>query len=250
MEILSKDRVVDTLKTTGVEYVAWDGDIAGFGVRVRPSGAKSYIVQYRAGAGRKAPSRKLTLGPVGKLTPDEARTLAKRAVGSIAHGHDPAGKRAEDRKGLTVAELGRAEIAAMVNDPATDSIVLEALFEGPGLLTGLDPATRDQLLKIAVERTAGPALAALAEQEEALSLLNAALRMSGETLRVAVDVATGAFDKWLADAAPVDPKDTAAELAKATRDTLLANAAALPLAERMSLVDTLIATNVAAIKAV
>jgi integrase len=98
-------RMVDSLKVTAAEYVAWDGDIPGFGVRVRPSGSKSYIVQYRAGAGRKAPTRKLTLGAVGKLTPDEARNLARKAVGSIAHGLDPAGARADDRRGLTVGEL-------------------------------------------------------------------------------------------------------------------------------------------------
>ena len=98
-------RMVDSLKVAAAEYVAWDGDIPGFGVRVRPSGSKSYIVQYRAGVGRKAPTRKLTLGTVGKLTPDEARNLARRAVGSIAHGPDPAGARAEDRRGLTVGEL-------------------------------------------------------------------------------------------------------------------------------------------------
>src|SRR6516165_1458381 len=98
-------RMVDSLKVAAAEYVAWDGDIPGFGVRVRPSGSKSYIVQYRAGAGRKAPTRKLTIGAVGKLTPDEARNLARRAVGSIAHGLDPAGARAEDRRGLTVGEL-------------------------------------------------------------------------------------------------------------------------------------------------
>jgi hypothetical protein len=90
-------RMVDSLKVTAAEYVAWDGDIPGFGVRVRPSGSKSYIVQYRAGAGRKAPTRKLTLGAVGKLAPDEARNLARKAVGSIAHGLDPAGSRADDR---------------------------------------------------------------------------------------------------------------------------------------------------------
>src|SRR5215211_5017550 len=48
-------RTVDALKATGAEYVKWDVDIPGFGVRVRSSGAKTYIVQYRAGAGRKAP---------------------------------------------------------------------------------------------------------------------------------------------------------------------------------------------------
>ena len=64
-------------------------------------------MQYRAGAGRKAPTRKLTLGAVGKLTPDEARNLAKKAVGSIAHGLDPAGQRADERKGPHGGRIGR-----------------------------------------------------------------------------------------------------------------------------------------------
>ena len=98
-------RTVDGLKARETEYITWDADVAGFGVRVRPTGAKSYIVQYRAGVGRKAPTRKLTLGSIGKLTPDEARTLAKKAVGSIAHGLDPAGQRSDERKTLTMAEL-------------------------------------------------------------------------------------------------------------------------------------------------
>ena len=45
-------------------------------------------------------------------------------------------------------------------------LVLEALFEGPTILTGLDPTTRDQLLEMAVKRTAGVALLALQEQDE------------------------------------------------------------------------------------
>ena len=90
----SQSGSVDAFKARKAEYVAWDAEIPGFGVRIRPTGAKSYVVQYRAGVGRKAPTRKLTLGPVGKLTADAARTLAKKAVGSVAHGADPAGKRA------------------------------------------------------------------------------------------------------------------------------------------------------------
>ena len=65
----------------------------------------SYIVVYRAGAGRKAPVRKVTLGAVGKITPDTARDLAEKALGAIAHGRDPAAERAEDRRSLTVKEL-------------------------------------------------------------------------------------------------------------------------------------------------
>jgi len=47
-------------------------------------------VQYRAGSGRQAQQRRLTLGPVGKLTPEEARSLARRAIGAVANGKDPA----------------------------------------------------------------------------------------------------------------------------------------------------------------
>ena len=45
-------RVVDGLKVEVSEYAVWDAQLPGFGVRVRPSGSMSYIVVYRAGAGR------------------------------------------------------------------------------------------------------------------------------------------------------------------------------------------------------
>jgi integrase len=147
-------RTVDALKATRAEYVAWDADIAGFGVRVRPSGAKSYIVQYRAGAGRKAPTRKLTLGSVGRLTPDEARTLAKKAVGSIAHGSDPAGDRSEHRKGLTVAELARAFLADHVEPKRRAGTathyrdILERIAVPALGTTKADRVTRSDLAKV------------------------------------------------------------------------------------------------------
>ena len=98
-------RVVDGLGVTAGDYVAWDSELPGFGVRVRESGRKSYIVIYRAGSGRKAPLRKLTIGATSKLTPDEARALAKRTLGKVANGSDPAASKAEERKTLTVVEL-------------------------------------------------------------------------------------------------------------------------------------------------
>ena len=54
------NRAVDALKSNGSEFTVWDGAVAGFGVRVRPTGAKSYVVIYRAGAGRRAPVRGYT----------------------------------------------------------------------------------------------------------------------------------------------------------------------------------------------
>jgi hypothetical protein len=104
-------RLVDSLKKKGVEYFAWDDQLRGFGVRVRPSGAKSYVVKYQAGSGRGAPTRRMTLGPAGNLTPDEARTLAKRLLGSVAHGKDPAKEKAEERRAATLRELVTAFLA-------------------------------------------------------------------------------------------------------------------------------------------
>ena len=98
-------RTVDALEKTGSEYFAWDADLIGFGVRVRESGAKTYVVKYRAGVGRNAPTRRLTIGSVGKLTSEEARRLAKAKLGEAATGGDPAGDRAKERADLTVSAL-------------------------------------------------------------------------------------------------------------------------------------------------
>ncbi|BEQ15402.1 integrase [Desulfoferula mesophila] len=82
---------------------AWDDEIKGFGVRVKPSGHKGYLVQYRA-QGR---TRRFTLGAHGKLTPEQARRLAQKKLGEVAEGGDPAEERRRGRQALTVRELAK-----------------------------------------------------------------------------------------------------------------------------------------------
>jgi integrase len=98
-------RVVDGLKSRQSEFAVWDSKMPGFGIRVRPTGAKSYIVVYRAGSGRGAPVRRYTIAGVGKITPETARRRAQTILGSVAHGRDPAGEKANERGTPTVAEL-------------------------------------------------------------------------------------------------------------------------------------------------
>jgi len=94
-------RAIDTLKPEAKDFFVWDSQIAGFGVRVMPSGAKSYQAQYRKG-GR---TRRVSLGRHGKITVDEARRLAKDVMGQVAMGENPAEEIALERRAPTVASL-------------------------------------------------------------------------------------------------------------------------------------------------
>ena len=109
-------RTVEAAEVRDGEYVLWDGDIPGFGVRVMPSGRKAYLVQYRVGTR----SRKLTLGSHGVLTPEQARTLAVQALAAVKAGQDPAEDRKTRREALTVRELAdrfdREHIAVRVKE--------------------------------------------------------------------------------------------------------------------------------------
>ncbi len=92
-------RSIEALPKTGKDYVAFDDDVPGFGVRVFPSGKKSYCIQYRAG-GR---SRRVTFARVGTSTPDEARKLAKKLLQGVAEGENPAQARINARRAPTIA---------------------------------------------------------------------------------------------------------------------------------------------------
>jgi integrase len=98
-------RLIDRLEATGSEYFIWDEALIGFGVRVRASGAMTYVVKYTAGNYRHAPTRRMTLARVGQITPDQARTRAEKVLGKVAHGEDPAKENADDRKSETLNEL-------------------------------------------------------------------------------------------------------------------------------------------------
>ena len=89
----------------GRDVFAWDagdGALKGFGVRIKPSGIASYLVQYRNQEGR---TRRLVLGRVGELTPDEARSLAADKLKGVRKGADPSADRHAARSATTVAEL-------------------------------------------------------------------------------------------------------------------------------------------------
>ena len=99
-------RTVDAAHPTDKRYHIWDTDLRGFGLRIEPSGVKTFVTKYRVhGGGRNAPQRIQTVGRYGNLTPEEARRKAKVILGSVAAGADPAGDLAARRREMTIAAL-------------------------------------------------------------------------------------------------------------------------------------------------
>ena len=47
-------KYVDSVAPEGKRFIVWDTEIAAFGLRVLPTGAKAYIIRYRIGQGRLA----------------------------------------------------------------------------------------------------------------------------------------------------------------------------------------------------
>jgi integrase len=90
--------------------ILWDDAIAGFGVAAFPTGKKVYVAQYRQ-AGR---SRRATIGEHGRLTPDEARSAAKKLLGVVEAGADPIAERHKERAVRTFGAVAEEFLARHV----------------------------------------------------------------------------------------------------------------------------------------
>ncbi len=94
-------RFIDALTPKATDYIAWDDELRGFGIRISPKGRKAFLVQYRAG-GR---SRRMRIGAFGVLTADEARLRAREVLGDVARGNNPAEVASTYRGAPTVADI-------------------------------------------------------------------------------------------------------------------------------------------------
>lgn len=99
-------RAIDAAQPAARRYHIWDAELKGFGIRIEPSGVKTFITKYRVnGGGRNAPQRIQTVGRYGTLTLEQARRSARTILGSVAAGADPAGDLAARRREMTMAAL-------------------------------------------------------------------------------------------------------------------------------------------------
>jgi integrase len=110
-------RVVDAAKPQPRDFFLWDTNLRGFGLRVWPSGRKTFVLKYQLG-GRAGTTKRYTIGDYGTFTPDEARREAVRLRGMVAKGESPteqrAAKKAAVRAGRmapTIADLAQDFLA-------------------------------------------------------------------------------------------------------------------------------------------
>jgi integrase len=101
---------VRSIEPESVEWDAGRGSVSGFGARRQKGPSVTYVLKYRTAEGRQ---RWHTIGKHGApWTPDSAREEAKRILGLVATGEDPAAKKIATRRAETVAELCDAYITA------------------------------------------------------------------------------------------------------------------------------------------
>lgn len=132
----SKGRVADinnsllkSLKPEADRFIVWDRALRGFGVRVAPSGRKTYIYRYRAGdGGRKAQLRLYVLGVHGDdFTPAQAREAAGDASAAVRLGKDPQAMRVRARNDLTLTELCEKYLAEGVGHKKASTVALDKI---------------------------------------------------------------------------------------------------------------------------
>lgn len=96
-------RFIEGLDKREKDYIIFDTELPGFGIRVMPSGKRFFLIQYR----RHGRTRRVMIGQFGPVTAEIARKEAIRMLGDVrGNDGDPAAVRDRERQSATVTELG------------------------------------------------------------------------------------------------------------------------------------------------
>ena len=103
------DAQLKGLKPPNKRKILYEDRGKGFGIRVEPSGRKSFFLEYRFGDGKERRNRVLTIGQFPRVTLTKARSIASHSLDQIEQGIDPATKKQTNkiahRNALTVNDL-------------------------------------------------------------------------------------------------------------------------------------------------
>lgn len=104
-------KVIDGLEIKTKDYIVFDSEISGFGLRVFPSGKKNFLLQYRF----QGQTNRFKIGICGVLTVDEARKSAINLLSEINKGINPQKQKSEYRIAPTLKEFGVRFIKDHIN---------------------------------------------------------------------------------------------------------------------------------------
>ncbi len=93
------DARIRSLRAQEARYEVWDTE-PGFGLRVAPTGRKSFVYLYRF----KGKPRRLTLGVYPRISLADAREMVAKSVKRLEQGIDPGAEKINARKALRDAE--------------------------------------------------------------------------------------------------------------------------------------------------
>lgn len=103
-------KVIANAAPKASDYTIWDVDLAGFGLRIRPSGTKRFVYYYRNVLGQQ---RRMTIGDAKTLKLDDVRTTVQELAGKVANHMDPA-------EHLHIEKDRYQAIKAAADDPRED----------------------------------------------------------------------------------------------------------------------------------
>ena len=95
-------KFIDGLRPKSHDVFVWDSEILGLGVRLKPSGTKTFFIQYRNKSNR---TRRTVICQFGVLTTELAREMAREQLVEVIRGEDPSGERKAARNAYTVKGL-------------------------------------------------------------------------------------------------------------------------------------------------
>lgn len=104
------------------ELLLWDSEIKGFGIRVFPTGRRTYFVQYRNQFGS---TRRKKIGVHGHITADQAREEAKKLLGDVAKGADPSKEHQNEKIKPTFEKLAAEYIEFSIKDDKAPKTIKE-----------------------------------------------------------------------------------------------------------------------------
>jgi integrase len=149
----TQDRVASITPPAHGEIHVPDSEQPGLQLRVRSTGAKTWVVRYRLG-GRGTRQPRLTIGPAAKVGVKAAREVARHALDKVASGHDPAAD-AKVAQRKTASQLDRAVAdyiahlnecqASPVNVGKIKSLLERELVAAVGPAVQLDDLNRQKL---------------------------------------------------------------------------------------------------------